>query len=59
MVLIFFVILKFCVKQLTFFESTVLAASDFKNCRMVHCASEHERGMCIKRLFWPPYVVKK
>ena len=33
----FFVILKFCVKQLTFFERTVLAASDFKNCTMVYC----------------------
>ena len=35
----FFVILKFCVKQLTFFERTVVAASDFKNCTMVHCAA--------------------
>ena len=33
----FFVISKFCVKQLTIFERTVVAASDFKNCTMVHC----------------------
>ena len=33
----FFVIFKFCVKQLTFFERTVVAASDFKDCTMVHC----------------------
>ena len=26
----------FCVKQLTIFEQTVVAASDFKNCTMVH-----------------------
>ena len=25
------------VKQLTFFERTVLTVSDFKNCTMVHC----------------------
>ena len=31
----FFVILKFCVKQLTFFAPTA-AASDFNNCTMVH-----------------------
>ena len=33
----FFVISKFCVKQLTIFERTVVAASDFKNCTMVNC----------------------
>ena len=31
----FFVISKFCVKQLTIFERTVVAASDVKNCTMV------------------------
>ena len=33
----FSVILEFYVKQLTFFERTVVAASDFKNCMMVNC----------------------
>ena len=33
----FFVIFKFCVKQQTIFERTVVAASDFKNCTMVNC----------------------
>ena len=33
----FFVISKFCVKQLSIFERTVVAASDFKNCTMVNC----------------------
>ena len=37
----FFVIFKFCVRQLTIFEGTVVAASDFKNCTMVHCANQH------------------
>ena len=35
-VLIFF-IFKFCLRQLTIFERIVVAASDFKNCTMVHC----------------------
>ena len=35
--LIFFVIFKLFVKQLAIFERTVVAASDFKNCTMVHC----------------------
>ena len=35
--LIFFAILKFCVKQLVYFGCTVVVASDFKNCTMVHC----------------------
>ena len=39
----FFVILKFCVKQLTFFERTVVAASDFKNCTMFHCAARDHK----------------
>ena len=32
-----FDIIKICVKQLTFFERTVVAASNSKNCAMVHC----------------------
>ena len=33
----FFVIFKFCVKQLTIFERTVVAASYLKNCTVVYC----------------------
>ena len=33
----FYVIFKFCVKQLTNFERTVVAALDSKNCTMVNC----------------------
>ena len=33
----FLLFFKFCVKQLTIFGRTVVAASDFKNCTMVHC----------------------
>ena len=29
--------LNFVLKQLTIFERTVVTASDFKNCTMVHC----------------------
>ena len=38
----FCVIFNFCVKQLTIFERTVVAASDLKNCTMstvAHCIS--------------------
>ena len=31
-------ICKICVKQLMFFERTVVTASDFKNCTTIHCA---------------------
>ena len=33
----FCVISNFCVRQLTIFERTVVAASDLKNCKMVYC----------------------
>ena len=39
----FIVILKFCVKQLTLFGRTVVAASDFKNCTMVNCKNNNKK----------------
>ena len=40
--LIFCVINKYRVKQLTIFERTVVETSDLKNCTMVNCVYESE-----------------
>ena len=42
MFLLFFNI---CVKQLSIFERTVIGASDFKNCTMVHCDNGGSKGL--------------